>query len=138
MRRREDHAATFRGDPRDDGIGGTRGNQMYETPRDRRSGNYYDEGRHRVLFKEVRRQRDDGVNPAWNDFAEWNEGAGGSGRRRDANRTPLNVTQDKGVREEDEAYYDASSTHKGGKTGVKKQSRQERGRRQRRRLQRRP
>ena len=77
MRRREDQVTTFRGDLRGDGVGGTRDNQPYKTPRDRRSGNYYDEGRHRVLFKEVRRQRDDGVNPAWNDFAEWNEAAGG-------------------------------------------------------------
>ena len=117
MRRRDDRAAEFRGDPRDDDVGGTRGNQPYETPRDRRGDNYYDEGGHRGRAEEERRQRDDGFNPAWDDFGEWSVGAEGRGRRRDASRTPLNVTQDEGPREEDEAYYDAASTPQGGDDG---------------------
>ena len=138
MRRREDQATTFRGDPRDDGVRGTRENQPYETPRDRRDGNYHDEGGQRGLFEEVRRQRGDGVNPAWNQFDGWDEAAvwGGATGTRSAPPSTSPKTKESGKRMRRTTAQRAP--RRGEERGVMKLPRQEKGWLQRRRLQRRP
>ena len=79
VRGREKQATAFREDCREDVVRRARKDQPFETPCDRRGGNYCNERGQRGMSEEVRGQRGDGVNPAWNDFATWNEGAMGRG-----------------------------------------------------------